>query len=265
MSAIPESRASNIASVARKTILTMSYRAKTSHLGSSLSCVDLLSAMYLRQFTNHDSGSDNLVVVSKGHAASAVYSVLNALGKISDKEIEEYCSDGAVLGGHVTFNRNFGIPLSTGSLGHALPYGLGIAYAKRLRKEKGTVYVLGSDGECDSGAIWEAALLAAHLELNNLIFVIDRNGLQSMKSTEETLRLEPLGKKWKAFNWHVLEIQGHSHAEISKALDSESSQPTVIIANTIKGFGVSFMENSVEWHYRSPNTEEFARGMSELG
>ena len=258
-------RASNISSMARKTILRMSFRSKTSHIGSSLSCVDLLSAMYLRQFTNREPGSDNLVIVSKGHAASAVYSVLNALGKISDKEIEEYCSDGAALGGHVTFNRNFGIPLSTGSLGHALSYGVGIALARRLRKKKGIIYVLGSDGECDSGAIWEAAMLAGHLELNNLMFVIDRNGLQSMKGTEETLRLEPLGNKWKAFNWHVVEIQGHSHSEISTALDSISTQPIVVIANTIKGFGISFMENSIEWHYRSPNEEEFARGISELG
>lgn len=258
-------KASDIASVARKTVLEMSFRARTSHIGSSLSCIDLLSAMYLRQFESHELGLGNLVIVSKGHAASAVYSVLNALGKISNQDIEDYCTDGAVLGGHVTFNHEYGIPLSTGSLGHALSFGVGIAYAKRLRNESGTVYVLGSDGECDSGAIWEAAMLAAHLELDNLMFVIDRNGLQSMKRTEETLKLEPLANKWKAFNWHVIEIQGHLHSEISEALDFKFSQPIVVIANTIKGFGISFMENSIEWHYRSPNKEEYLNGISELG
>jgi transketolase len=211
-----------------------------------------------------ETNSGHEILISKGHAAAALYSVMNTFGIIPDQEIEKYCQNGGVLGGHVSASAPFDIPLSTGSLGHALSFGVGLAIAKTLNKQKGKVFVLGSDGECDSGSNWEAAMLAAHRNLSNLIFIIDRNRLQSIKSTEDTIMLEPLKEKWVSFNWNVLEINGHDLHEIKNSLDSTLNGPLLIIANTIKGKGVSFMENRIEWHYKSPDADTLSKAISEL-
>jgi transketolase len=157
------------------------------------------------------------------------------------------------------------INLSTGSLGHGLPFSVGRALAKKRLGIEGQSFVVLSDGECDEGSNWEAALLASHLKLNNISVVIDRNSLQSLKSTEETVRLEPLAEKWVAFNWDVAIIDGHSHSELKNAIFRTSNKPMLTIAKTIKGRGVSFMENRIEWHYKSPNDQELAQALDELG
>ena len=157
------------------------------------------------------------------------------------------------------------INLSTGSLGHGLPFSVGRALAKKRLGVEGQSFVILSDGECDEGSNWEAALLASHHELENLSVVVDRNFLQSLKSTEETVRLEPLAEKWLAFNWDVSIVDGHSHEELHEAIFRKSNMPKLTIANTTKGHGVSFMENSVPWHYKSPNAEELASALNEIG
>jgi len=188
-------------------------------------------------------------------------------GIISEAEISTYGSDSSRLGGHVS-SEVPGIELSTGSLGHGLPYGVGLALAAVRDQFPSRVYVVLSDGECNEGTTWESALLAAHHNLSLLTVLIDRNRLQSLAGTEDTLRLEPLGAKWEAFGWQVFEVDGHDHSAIKLAVRAAADEgrcPTVIICNTIKGKGVSFMENSVDWHYRPPSAEEAARAAQDLG
>jgi transketolase len=156
------------------------------------------------------------------------------------------------------------INLSTGSLGHGLPFSVGRALAKKRMESKGQSFVIMSDGECDEGSNWEAALLASHLQLDNLSVIIDRNFLQSLKGTEDTVQLEPLADKWKAFNWDIAVVNGHSHEELREAIFRKSRKPMLTIANTIKGYGVSFMQNSVNWHYKSPSAEDLSKAISEL-
>lgn len=258
-----------IARNARRSVIRMTSKAKAAHTGSSLSLIDLLSVLHVdvaRQ--NVEQGANDLVLVSKGHAAAGVYAVLAHSGKFKVDILDSYCENGSLLGGHVTKNISLGVPFSTGSLGHALPFGVGKALAaKRLGKDT-RVYVVLSDGECDEGSNWEAALLSAHLNLNNMCVLIDRNRLQSLGNTEETVRLEPLGDKWAAFGWDVRHINGHNHSEIRAALSTnwqKATRPLVVVCETTKGFGVSFMENSNLWHYRPPTGEDFDLAISELG
>ncbi len=241
----------------RELILKMSFDAQASHVASSLSSVDLLTIFYhqrlseLLTFSNSDT-----FIFSKGHAAMAQYAALAAFGLLDSTILKSYGKDGSLLSGHVSHFASKHIPLSTGSLGHGLPYGLGIAMANKRLRNNGRVYVLMSDGEMDEGTTWESALIANQFELENLTVIIDRNGIQSLSETEKVLALEPLDQKWKSFHWNVIEIDGHSHPEISSALNIQKG-PVCIIANTIKGRGVPFMENSVQWHYRPPNEQEF--------
>ena len=207
----------------------------------------------------------DLVLISKGHAAAGVYAVLNTFGEIPDAWIYRYCQNGAELGGHVTSTNVPLLELSTGSLGHALPFGIGRAIAKAKIPNGGHVYVVLSDGECDEGSNWEAALLASHLKLKNLTVVIDRNHLQSLAGTEETLALEPLINKWAAFNWECYEINGHDFSDLERITNHQNqTSPRIYIANTVKGQGVSFMENSVRWHYRPPNASELEEALKGL-
>jgi transketolase len=203
------------------------------------------------------SDSGDVVLVSKGHAAAGVYAVLNQFNVVPDSWIDDYCKNGSRLGGHVTSTNVPVLELSTGSLGHGLPFGVGRALAKKRKAEIGQVFVILSDGECDEGSNWEAALLAGHLELGQLIVFIDRNRLQSLDETEKTIALEPLGEKWRAFNWDVNEIDGHNLEQLTEAVNGQSSnKPRLFICNTIKGKGVNFMENSVKWHYRPPGDDD---------
>ena len=259
--------AADLAFQARQAILKMTSKAKASHVGSALSVIDVLADLYsgiadINPQKINESDRD-IVILSKGHAASAIYSVLALKGFFRLDWLEKYCGNGAPLGGHVTSKGVPGVELSTGSLGHGLPYGLGIALSRKRSSAPGRVFVVMSDGECDEGTTWESALLAHHHGLDNLTVIVDRNGIQSLKETEETLKLEPFADKWRAFGWDVHEIDGHDYQELTKRL-MKQSQPTVVIAQTTKGKGVSFMENSVLWHYRPPNEEELSKALSEV-
>lgn len=255
-----------VANQARQHILMMTSRANASHVGSALSVVDIISTLYSTNelFVNQKTKNrESKLILSKGHAAAALYSVLAVKGIIPNEWLTDYCQNGAILGGHVTSKGIAAIPLSTGSLGHGLPYGMGIALGAKLKKQNSRCFVVMSDGECDEGTTWESALFAAHHKLENLCVIIDRNKLQSLMSTELTLGLEPLPDKWRSFGWEVREIDGHNHNEIENAIEV-SDRPICIIANTTKGKGVSFMENSVLWHYRPPNQEELALALTEI-
>jgi transketolase len=262
------SAAEELAKAARIEILKMTSFAKASHVGSALSVVDILSVLYsgvTNIRTDNISAKDrDVVILSKGHAASALYSVLALRGFFPKEFLDSYCGNGAKLGGHVTSSELAGVELSTGSLGHGLPYGLGIALSRKIGGDKGKVFVIMSDGECDEGTTWESALLANHHELTNLVVIIDRNRIQSLKDTEETLKLEPFQRKWENFGWNSIDVDGHDFSALSKAMIDENDGPKVIIANTTKGRGVSFMENSVLWHYRSPNDEELSSAIAEI-
>ena len=249
-------------------ILKMTHRAKASHVGSALSVVDVLSVLYSGianiKPESFERSDRDIVILSKGHAASALYAVLALRGYFPKSWLDSYCNDDAPLGGHVTFRGVPGVELSTGSLGHGMPYGTGIALSRKRSGAQGRVFVILSDGECDEGTTWESAMIANHFELNNLTVVIDRNHIQSLAYTEQTLKLEPFAEKWKAFGWNVLQIDGHNHEELSQAL-SRSDGPFCVIANTVKGKGISFMEDKVLWHYKSPNNEELDSALTELG
>jgi transketolase len=206
------------------------------------------------------------VILSKGHTAAAYYAVLNVLGRLEDSDIENYCRDGARLGGHVTAHHHPDILLSTGSLGHGMPFATGLALGAKRSRLNHKVYVIMSDGECNEGTTWESALIAAHHSLHNLCVIVDRNYLQSITTTEKTLALEPFEDKWRAFGWNTILVDGHDHEALRKALRSTSVSevPTVVIAETTKGYGVSFMENQVAWHYKSPTNSEALKALAEL-
>ncbi len=254
-----------VALLAKASALQMTFASKASHIGSSLSMIDILSVIStgVELATNGKLGNE--LIISKGHAAAGAYAVLAHSGYIPLDLLETYSMNGSPLGGHVTSTHVPVINLSTGSLGHGLPFSVGRALAKKRLGIKGQSFVILSDGECDEGSNWEAALLASHLKLENLSVVIDRNFLQSLKSTEETVRLEPLAEKWLAFNWDVVVVDGHSHEELHEAIFRKANKPKLTIANTVKGYGVSFMENSVPWHYKSPNAAELASALNEIG
>jgi transketolase len=254
-----------VASLARASALQMTFASKASHIGSSLSMIDILSVIATGVELSPNGKLGDELIISKGHAAAGAYAVLAHSGYIPLRLLDSYSMDGSSLGGHVTSTHVPVINLSTGSLGHGLPFSVGRALARKRLEIPGNSFVILSDGECDEGSNWEAALLASHLELENVSVVVDRNFLQSLKSTEETVRLEPLAEKWLAFNWDVATVDGHSHDELREAIFRNSNKPRITIANTVKGYGVSFMENSVPWHYKSPNAEELANALSEIG
>ena len=247
----------------RLLVLEMISKSKASHVGSCLSVIDILSTIYFLQAENEGSKKIE-VVLSKGHAAAAVYSILANLNEISMRDINKYCEDGSLLNGHISHLVSPKIKLSTGSLGHGFPFGIGLALANlQIGKETKTFIVM-SDGECDEGTTWESALIANQYELNNLIVVIDRNYIQSLGRTEDVMKLEPLADKWKSFGFQVFVVDGHDHESLLQHLNNDFESPTCIIANTTKGKGVSYMENTVLWHYRSPNLEELVQAKFEV-
>lgn len=264
---LPFTTPKSLAFQARKEIVRMTSIAKASHVASALSVVDILSFLYSGAANinpqNYQDKDRDVVILSKGHSASALYSVLALQGFFSKDWLDEYCKDGAPLGGHVTFKGVPGVELSTGSLGHGLPYGLGIAMSRKLDRANGKVFVVMSDGECDEGTTWESAMIANHFNLSNLVVFVDRNRIQSLAGTEETLQLEPFADKWESFGWDVKSIDGHDFNSMQEAL-VQSSQPLLVIANTTKGKGVEFMQDSVLWHYKSPNAEEMQKALNEI-
>jgi transketolase len=263
-------RIEGIARDARVAALHATHDANTSHVGSALSVIDILATLYggVANISrdNLDDPHRDIVIVSKGHAASGVYGVLAQVGILDPVLMKTYSADGGTLGGHVTSHGVPGVELSTGSLGHGLPVGVGYALAAKRQGSPRHVYVVMSDGECDEGTTWESALIANHFGLDNLTVAIDRNGIQSLATTEETLRLEPFADKWRAFGWDTTDCDGHDPVDLARALSARgATSPRVVICKTTKGKGVSFMENTVLWHYRSPNDENLAAALAELG
>lgn len=265
-------KSTEIAHLSRISTLKMIHESKAAHIGSSLSVIDILSVLFGNvanvSLNDSDQLSSDQVIVSKGHAAAGTYAVMSHAGFFSKNLLDDYCRDGAALGGHVTYGKVPGIAFSTGSLGHGLPLGIGLALARARAESDAFVFVVMSDGECDEGTTWESALIASQFKLGNLVAIIDRNRQQSFGDTETTIALDPFDEKWLAFGWNVIEIDGHDHIQITQALTEarlrNGSNPTVVICNTIKGKGVSFMENQVLWHYRPPNDEQFSIALAEL-
>jgi transketolase len=251
----------------RKLVLQMTHMSGASHIGSCFSVSDIIAVLYSDTFDicleNWRDDKSNRVILSKGHAVAALYASLAVREFFPLEHLEGYCKSGSLYGGHPN-HLVPGVELSTGSLGHGLPYGTGIALAKKILGHSGRIFVIMSDGELDEGTTWESALFAQHNNLDNLTVIVDRNFLQSLESTEDTLKLEPLDEKFKSFNWEVDTIDGHNHTELLNALTKTQLNPKLIIAKTIKGKGVSFMENEVKWHYKSPNQEEFKRAFEEI-
>jgi len=255
----------------KKDILKMIYLAQSGHPGGSLSCASILYLLYnkiMRINRKNPKWKDrDIFILSKGHAAPALYAVLSKIGFINREELFTLRKFGSKLQGHPVKNKDFGIEITTGSLGMGLSIGVGCALATKLDKNRKNIYVLLGDGELNEGAIWEAAMSANHYQLDNLIAIVDRNGIQLDGSTEEIMALEPLAEKWKAFGWEVIEIDGSNINEIIQGFDRLKSiikKPKVIISYFIKGADVSFMEHTRKYHGRPPNRKEYETAIKEL-
>ena len=251
--------------------IQMTSAGRSSHVGSVLSCADILATLYSSVMTvdpeNPKLQSRDRFILSKGHAGAGVYASLAQAGFLDADVLKTHYQDGSILSGHVSHKGVPGVEFSTGSLGHGLGVAAGMALSAKLKNLDHRVYCLLSDGECDEGSNWEAILFAAHHKLHNLVAIVDYNKIQSLRSTMETLDLEPFVDKWKAFGWAVTEVDGHDVEALFESLNivvSDSSKPNIVIAHTTKGRGVSFMENAVLWHYRSPQDDEFEAALKEL-
>lgn len=260
-----------IAKRIRREILEMIYKAKMPHIGSAFSIVEILVALYFKCLSvspeNKKDKNRDIFILSKGHSCSALYAVLAERGFFKKEILKKFAVNGGLLEGHPTRNLDLGIEVSTGSLGHGLSIGAGIAVAKKFDNLNSRVFVLLSDGETQEGSVWEAALFAAHHQLDNLIAIIDYNKLQALDKTENILNLEPFKKKWESFSWQVKEIDGHDFNQIIQVLEEvpfKQLKPSVIIAHTKKGKGVSFMEDNILWHSKYPDEEEFKKALKEL-
>jgi len=254
----------------RKQVINMIYVAGSGHPGGSLSCVDVLTTLYFHTM-NHKplepewTGRDRFIL-SKGHAAPALYAILAEAGYFPVKKLPSLRKMGSMLQGHPD-SKVPGVEVSSGSLGQGLSIASGIAMAGKLDKKNYSVYTLLGDGECDEGQVWEAAMLASHYKLDNLTAIVDRNGLQIDGLTEKIMCLEPIAGKWRAFGWHVIEIDGNKSVEIIEALDEAKEirgKPTAIIAHTFKGKGISFMEWINAFHGRALSKEEMEIALQEL-
>ena len=255
----------------RRHVVRMCNRGGSSHVGSGLSMADIVAVLYgavMRVDPADPAWPDrDRFILSKGHAGACIYAALAERGFLDLADLERHYQNGSNLSGHISHKGVPGVEFSTGSLGHGLGIGAGMAMQLRRRGGRQRVFVLLSDGECDEGSNWEAILFAAHHRLSNLCAIVDYNKLQSLTSVANTIGLEPFEDKWRAFGWNVLRIDGHGHESLKHAfaVATKADRPTCIIADTIKGRGVSFMENQVLWHYRSPQGDEFAAAMRELG
>ena len=252
----------------RKIILEQSFRAHVGHIGSALSIADLLAVLY-SSVLKVDSPSDperDRFILSKGHAALALYASVYLRGFISYNELNSYCSDGTYFGTHPE-HRVPGIDFCTGSLGLGLSYGVGAALAARLQNSSRRVFVLVSDAECNEGSTWEAVMLASHHHLSNLVAIVDLNGQQAFGYTNQVLNMSPMSARWSAFGWNVHEIDGNDPHEVERminGLNYQTSPPHAIIAHTIFGKGVSFMENMLKWHYLPMSEDEYKSAVKNL-
>ena len=259
-----------LASTIRRHALRMVHRAKASHIGSALSIADIVAVLYGKvlavdparpTWTDRDR-----FILSKGHACVAVYAALAARGFFAESDLVRYGQDHSDLMNHIS-HKVPGVEFSTGSLGHGLPFGAGKALSAKRRGQAWRTFVMLSDGEWGEGSNWEACMFASHHRLDNLVAIIDYNKLQSLTTVAETLALEPLADKFAAFGWAVREVDGHDHGALADALGTapwSPGKPSMLIAHTTKGKGVSYMENAVKWHYSSPNDEQLAQALAEI-
>lgn len=254
----------------RRDVIRLSYAAKTGHIGSSLSCCDLIAGAFFHflNMPNATAPTRDRFFLSKGHACVPLYWCLAERGFLPRDILEGYGAEGSPLGHHPKKNADFGIEFGTGSLGHGLSLGCGVAFtAKKMRAAFRTVVMM-SDGEQQEGTVWEAAGFAAQNKLDNLLAIVDFNKMQALGNTAEIATIEPLDERYRAFGWGVRRIDGHDMGAIVSALDAfpfTEGKPSIIIADTVKGKGVSFMEQSLLWHYRCPDEKEYAAAMKELG
>jgi len=253
----------------RKHAVRMTSAGGSSHVASILSMSDILAVLYgsVMNYRSKDpSWSErDRFVLSKGHAGAGVYAVLAEMGFMPLSILKSHYQNGSNLSGHVSHKGIPGVEFSTGSLGHGLSVASGMALAAKINKKNYRFFVLMGDGECDEGSVWEAIMFASHHKLINLTVIVDRNQHQSIYSTEDTLALEPFSEKWQSFGWEVIVVDGNCCKALIEAFAKiDVNKPVCIIANTIKGKGVSFMENNILWHYRSPQGEEFKNAIREL-
>lgn len=251
----------------RRLVLQQAYRARVGHIGSALSIVDVMAALYgavLRAGAPRDPDRDRFIL-SKGHGALALYAALAAKGWLTDAALDRYCTDGSDLGVHPD-HRVPGIDFSTGSLGHGLSIGVGAALAARLAGSTRRVFVLLSDAECNAGAVWEAVMFAAHHRLSRLVAIVDVNGQQAFGHTRDVLDLAPLAEKWAAFGWDAEVVDGHDAAALAASLArvGDEARPRVVLATTTFGKGVSFMERRLAWHYLPMSDEQYRTALSEI-
>lgn len=255
--------------------IEMTHLSGGSHIGAVMSVADIIAVLYadILQYRPEDSmwADRDRFILSKGHAGVAIYAALAESGFFNAAELKTYYANGSRLSGHVSHHLQ-GVDFSTGSLGHGLSAAAGMAYAAKKDDRNHKVYVILGDGECNEGSVWEAAMFANHFRLNNLVCIVDHNHMASLDFNENTIEIENLGAKWAAFGWNVIEINGNNHKELKEAFqkvkiyfEHPSHKPTVIIANTIKGFGISFMQNDILWHYRFPHDGwEYDTAVTEL-
>ncbi|WP_439582559.1 transketolase [Dyadobacter bucti] len=247
----------------RLKILSLYHKANAGHIGCSLSCIDLMIAVLFLNKSQEDT-----FILSKGHAAAALYASLNTLGEISDEELDTFYLDGTTLPAHPAPRQYKGIPFATGSLGHGLPIATGIAHAAKVKDEESYSYVLLSDGETNEGTTWEAAHYAIQNQLDNLIMIIDKNGLQGFGFTDKVLGETASLEKWNAIGFETIELNGHDILSIDQAIKELKSHknglPKAIIASTVKGKGVSYMENKLEWHYLPMNKDQYEQATLEV-
>lgn len=257
----------------RRNGLEMTHISRGSHIGSVLSVAEIIAVLYtsvLNVDPKEPKKPDrDRMILSKGHAGSAVYAALAETGFFPVEQLKTHYANGSILSGHVSHKGVPGVEVSTGALGHGLGIGVGLALGAKMDKAEWRTYVVLGDGECDEGSVWESALQAAQYKLDRLIAVVDYNHMQSLATVDETLRLEPFEQKWKDFGWNAMSVDGHDTEALKAAFgraqrNAGSGKPTVILAHTVKGKGVSFMENNILWHYRTPQGEEYEEALKEL-
>jgi len=252
--------------------IEMTHLSHGSHIASILSVADIIAVLY-NDIAHVDPINPRMlerdrIILSKGHAGAAIYAALAEKGFFPVEELKTHYADGSRLSGHVSHKGIPGVEFSTGSLGHGLPVAAGMAMVAKKDHKRHRVFVILGDGECDEGSVWEAALIANHYQLGNLVAIIDHNKMQSLDFCEKTIALAPFADKWRSFGWDVLEVDGHDHESLRTALKKSPElplKPQVIIAHTIKGKGISFMENDILWHYRFPHDgDEYDNALQEL-
>ncbi|MBI4689210.1 MAG: transketolase [Nitrospirae bacterium] len=252
----------------RRIILEQAKRANVGHIGSALSIADIITALYgnVLSIPDPDDPDRDRFILSKGHAAMAVYAALFLKGWLTEDDLNTFCTDGTLLGVHPEHMLR-GVDFSTGSLGHGLSIGTGAALAARLQRSSRRVFVLVSDAECNEGSLWEAVMFAGHHRLSNLIAIIDLNGQQAFGYTEQVIDLSPMAEHWRVFGWDVHEVDGHKVEEMNSViagLDTLSGPPHVVVAHTIFGKGVSYMEKEIKWHYSPMSDAEYQQALNEI-